>query len=340
MKFISSLELKRPQFMESAGKDAPLPASYVIQSFLLLVGIVVILGVNWPIMKFALDSYTPLWFVSIRFFMGAIIIVVILMAMGRGFRLPPREDIPVVLSVGLLQNLTLMGLSTVALNVVPAGRCAVLVYTTPIWIVAMQLLFLKERPSAARLWALPVSVIGVLFFMYDDLRAVAGGAPLWGYGLLLIAACAWGLSMILVSKHKWKGGSFDVAPWQMLIASLPMAVIAFIWDGSPLGAITFDWNAAWTLSFTGGLATGFGFWAVVEAGRRYSPETLSNAMMLSPVFGLVASMIMTGERVSVPVLFGAVLILVSIWLAINRQKRGGNTPLKTGKTGGAKPTVV
>ncbi len=273
-------------------------------------------------MKLALDSYTPLWFVSIRFFIGAAIIFVILAIMGRGFRLPPRQDRAVVFGVGLLQNLIMMGLATVALNVVPAGRCAVLVYTTPIWIVAIQFLFLKERPSAARLWALPVSVVGVLLFMFDDLRAAAGGAPLWGYGLLLVAACAWGLSMILVARHKWESTPLDVAPWHMLIAALPLTVIASVWDGSPLTAIEFDWNAAWTLAFTGGLATGFGFWALVEAGRRYSPATLSNAMMLSPVIGLAASMVITGEQISAAVLSGAALLLAGMWLAIARQKRG------------------
>ena len=60
-------------------------------------------------------------------------------------RVPHRADIPVVFSVGLLQNMGFITLVTIGMQFMPAGRAAILAYTSPIWVVPAAALLLGER---------------------------------------------------------------------------------------------------------------------------------------------------------------------------------------------------
>ena len=97
-------------------------------------------------MKLALGHSTPLWIAALRFMLGAATLFAILAARG-GVRLPPRGDISIIVSVGLLQMLVNTTLIIFALRFVPPGRSSVLGYTTPLWVVPLAML-LGERPTA------------------------------------------------------------------------------------------------------------------------------------------------------------------------------------------------
>ncbi|MBX9634991.1 MAG: DMT family transporter, partial [Magnetospirillum sp.] len=95
----------------------------------LLIAVVVVWGANWPILKLGLAHTTPLWFAVLRMVLGLASFVLVLAPLGR-LRLPARQDWPVVWSVGVLQMAVFSALINVALLSVPAGRSAILAYTT------------------------------------------------------------------------------------------------------------------------------------------------------------------------------------------------------------------
>jgi drug/metabolite transporter (DMT)-like permease len=76
-------------------------------------------------------SVPPLWAVAIRAAIGAAALVILSLATGRLVR-PPRGDWPVLVSITLLHMVGFTTLSTIGLGLVPAGRSAVLAYTTPL----------------------------------------------------------------------------------------------------------------------------------------------------------------------------------------------------------------
>src|SRR5690606_18730247 len=69
---------------------------------LLLVAVVVLWGVNWPVMKLGVAALPPVWFAPARMVLGAASLFLLLAWLGR-VKLPTRRDLPVVLSVGALQ---------------------------------------------------------------------------------------------------------------------------------------------------------------------------------------------------------------------------------------------
>ena len=67
-----------------------------------LVGVVIVWGANWPVMKVGLLSMPPIWFAAARMTLGAATLLVLLAVLGR-LKLPTRRDLPLVFTVGALQ---------------------------------------------------------------------------------------------------------------------------------------------------------------------------------------------------------------------------------------------
>ena len=104
------------------------------QAYILMVGVVLALGLNWPLINRGLDSVTPWWFVVLRMGGAAIVIWLFNAITGRLQRVNPA-DLPVVLSVALGRLTIMTGMVFVALQFVDAGRSAVLVWTASLWTV-------------------------------------------------------------------------------------------------------------------------------------------------------------------------------------------------------------
>ncbi len=275
----------------------------------LLALLVMAWGVNWPIMKMGLSHLQPLWFASFRLGLGVASMVVVLAPLGR-LRLPPRADWPVVASLGLLNMAAFMVLVNVALLSVPAGRSAILAYTTPLWVAPGAALFLGERLSRGRLLGLILGLGGVvvlfnpLGFDWSDGRAVQGNA------LLLLAALIWAATILHVRRHTWHASPLDLAPWQMLVGVVPVTAMAALLEGAPQPDGSFE--LIWALVYNGTFATAFAFWAAVTVNRLLPALTVSLSFLCVPAGGLVFSALILGERLSLTNLAGLALIVAGV----------------------------
>ena len=95
---------------------------------LLVACLVLIWGCNWPVNKVVLSHISPLWFACLRVAMGSISLFLVQAFRTEGVKLPARADLPVVLSIGLVQVAAVMALVQLGLANVPAGRSAILSY--------------------------------------------------------------------------------------------------------------------------------------------------------------------------------------------------------------------
>ena len=82
-------------------------------AFLLLAMVVVLWGINWPIMKIGVAAIPPLWFGVLRLAIGAAVLFLVLIGTGR-LAIPTRRDLPIIASVGLLQMAGFLALVNVA----------------------------------------------------------------------------------------------------------------------------------------------------------------------------------------------------------------------------------
>ena len=278
---------------------------------LLVACLVLIWGCNWPVNKVVLSHISPLWFACLRVAMGSVSLFLVQAFRTEGVKLPARADLPVVLSIGLAQVAAVMALVQLGLANVPAGRSAILSYTTPVWVVPGAILILGERLRLAKSIALLLGLAGVAVmfnpaaFDWSDHTAVVGN------GYLLAAAALWAGSIIHVRAHRWQGTPLTLAPWQMLIGLIPLFALAWSVEGPP-PHVSFSLGTLVLAIYSGPLITAFPFWALVTVSRTLPAVTTSLTLLLVPVIGLLSSVIFLTEQINATLIVGLLLIVSAV----------------------------
>jgi drug/metabolite transporter (DMT)-like permease len=288
-------------------------------AFLLLGAIILVWGINWPVMKVGLGSIPPFWFGGLRLLLGSISLFLVAAYRGR-LTLPALADWPVVATVGLVQMAGFLALVNIALLHVPAGRSAVLCYTTPLWVAPGAALFLGETLSRRKLAGLALGLAGLLILFEPGSFDWSNRPLLLGNAFLLGAALLWALTILHIRGHRWHGSALDLAPWQQLTGALPLLAVAFLVEGGP-DAIDWKWSTLLVLAYNGPIASGFAYWAAVAVTRRLPALTSSLAFLAVPVMGLTASAVALGEHPQPALLLGFLLILIGLVLVEYKPRK-------------------
>jgi drug/metabolite transporter (DMT)-like permease len=278
---------------------------------LLVACLVLIWGCNWPVNKVVLSHISPLWFACLRVAMGSVSLFLVQAFRTEGVKLPARADLPVVLSIGLVQVAAVMALVQLGLANVPAGRSAILSYTTPVWVVPGAILILGERLRLAKSIALLLGLAGVAVMFNPAAFDWSDHAAVVGNGYLLAAAALWAGSIIHVRAHRWQGTPLTLAPWQMLIGLIPLFALAWSVEGPP-PHVSFSLGTLVLAIYSGPLITAFPFWALVTVSRTLPVVTTSLTLLLVPVIGLLSSVIFLTEQINATLIVGLLLIVSAI----------------------------
>lgn len=295
------------------------PSRAVRRAYLLLAAVVVLWGVNWPVMKIGLAYIDPVWFVVIRMFLGAGLFFAWQLATS-GVAVPGRRDVPIILSIGLLQIGLYLVLITVGLRYVPAGRSAVLSYTTPLWVVPGALL-LGEKLTAARLAGLALGLAGIAVLFEPGEVDWSDRTVLFGNLCLVLAAFAWAIAILHIRFHRWQLSPLALMPWHLLLAGLAVLPLALAVEGRP----HIVWSAEFwaVLIYNGPLTTCFCVWATITIGRILPAITTSLVLLAVPVVGLAASTLWLGETLTAGLLLGMTLIGIGVALVSLADRGAG-----------------
>ena len=274
---------------------------------------VVLFGLTWPAIKIGLSASTPVWLAAARATLSALAAFVMLAALGR-LAWPGRADWPIVLSVGAFQLTFFFALSNLGVQSVPPGRSGVLAYTTMLWMVPLSLLVGEPvgwRGVAGALLGLLgiVVLIDPLRFDWSDRAVVEGHA--W----LLLAGFSWALAVLHARRHRWRLQPLDVLPWQMLVATILLWILALVFE--PRGHLDFSRPNLWIALFYIGVFAGpTGTWAAVSVARALPPVTGSLGMLGTPLLGIASSVVLLGESVTWPLVLGTMLVIAGIAIVI------------------------
>jgi drug/metabolite transporter (DMT)-like permease len=280
--------------------------------------VVIFWGLNWPLLKTALGSIGPLTLASVRLIFGALVLFAVLLA-RRSITRPNRQDMPIVLSVGILQMGVFIACVNLGLLYVEAGRSSILAYTTSLWVLPGAAIFIGERVGRSQLvgFVLGIAGVAVLFnptsFDWSDRDVVIGN------GLLLLGAFAWAAQIVHIRAHTWVSSPLQLAPWQMLVGFACIAPLAFIFERD--APIDVSPTLIAIIVYNGVIATAFGVWAVVVVNRALPAATTSIVMLGVPVSGVIFSYLLLGEPLGGPKLLGLALILAGVGVVSTTMAR-------------------
>ena len=270
----------------------------------MLVVLSMIWGVTWPFMKIALDEIPPLSMRSGAAALGALTLALICLVKRRRFRIATARAWAHVAIASLFNIVGFSLLSAFAQTATATSRVTILTYAMPVWTVLLAWAVLDERPTRMQQFAVVLCLAGLAVLMEPVLRA---GLPL-GLFLGLATGASWSAGTIYLKWARIEADAITVASWQLTIGFLIIAACLFLFEGRP----HFDHAhtpALLALAFTGiaGNGIAYGLWFAIVG--RVPAATASLGVLSVPVIGVVASIIILGERPTTADLVGFALIL-------------------------------
>lgn len=271
----------------------------------LFIFIILSWGLAWPINKMGLEYMSPLWYTAIRLVVGTVTMMAIVIAIKQ-FSLPQRKDLPLIVTIGLLQISVYILLANVGLAYLPAGRSSLLAYTTPLWIMPAATLVFNEDAGLLRWVGFILGIAGLTILLSPWELDWSDRHILFGSAMLLLASLCWAISMLCARYLHWSKSPLQLIPWQLLIGTLPILVFAWIKEPN----FTAHWNAPLLLSllYTGVLVTGLSYWCGVIINKEIPTIIASLGFLLVPVFSLIVSAIFMGETITT--LTGSAMALI------------------------------
>ncbi len=283
------------------------------QGILALIIVVLAWGLTWPVNKVVLASLPPIWAVSLRSAIATVALFALQAAGGR-LALPPRGDLPVLISITLLHMVGFNLLASWALGLVPTGRTVVLAYTTPLWVTPASALLLREPLSARRVIGVVVGLAGLvslfnpLTFDWSDRRIVLGNLA------ILVGALLWAASIVHIRAHRWLSTPFVLIPWETLLTTILLTPVALA--TTPLPPV--DWSPSFVLMllYLGIVGTAVAYWAAAMASRHLPAVTTSLGLLATPVVSVITAALWLGEPVTLSLVIAIVLVLGGVAIGV------------------------
>jgi drug/metabolite transporter (DMT)-like permease len=278
---------------------------------------ILLFATAWPVMKIGLAGATPVWFAAGRAILGAVASFLLLAGI-RQLRLPSRRDIPIVASVGLFQMTFFFVLTNMGLGYLPAGRSAVLAYTTALWLAPLALI--AGEPVPPRRWlGVGLGLLGIVVLADPLAQDWQASGILAGYVLLLLASLSWALAIFHTRRHVWQLTPLQALPWQMLLAAILLVLFAAVFE--PGGHIATRGGVLLPLIYLGVFAGPAASWASTSVARALPTVVTSLGFLGVPAIGLVISTLWLGEAITPALIAGGVLIALGLVLVITARQR-------------------
>ena len=166
--------------------------------------------------KLTAYGFTSIQIVAIRVTLAALIFSLILFIKDRkGFKISPK-DIPLFLGLGLGSILFFTVCYFEAITMMPLSTAAILLYTSPFWIMLMSVLFFREKLNAVKIIALIMAFGGCVL-----VSGISGeGITFVGLLLGLGSGIGYGLYSILGTIALKRYSPYTVTTYTFIIAAV------------------------------------------------------------------------------------------------------------------------
>lgn len=197
----------------------------------LLLLLTLVWGTNWPLFPIAMREVSVWTFRAVSLVGAAFALLLIARLRGQSLAIP-REHWRTVVLASLAYLVVWNVASAYAAVLIPSGQAAILGFTMPFWTALIAWAVIGQKPTPRVLLALAIGFAGVLLLIVNGISAYAR-APL-GFGLGLLAGIGWAVGTLILKQRPVPGSPLVTTGWQLLVASVPIAIVALFNSGGHL----------------------------------------------------------------------------------------------------------
>jgi drug/metabolite transporter (DMT)-like permease len=268
-------------------------------------------GTTYLGIKIALDTIPPFLMGGLRYTAAGLILGAALVA--RGGRLPDRSVWGRTAILGFFMLTLGNGGVVWGEQYVPSGLTAVLIATSPFWMVSVDALVSGGRWLSTRQWiGLTVGFAGIVMLVWPDITVGGAAGRNFAFGILAVQiACAgWAIGSSYTRRHVMAGDVMGAAAVQMLFGGAFMVLIGtalgewgrLSFNGKTLGAFLY-------LTLAGSVVA---FAAYSYALRHMDVAIVSLYTYVNPVIAVLLGALILGEPMGLRMVGAAVIIALGV----------------------------
>jgi O-acetylserine/cysteine efflux transporter len=285
------------------------------EDVLLTVMVMVLWGLNFVVAKVGLEELPPMLLVGIRFLLVALLLI--------GLVPIPRGHIGKIAALSMSMGALHFGLMFMGIRDVDAAVASVAIQLQVPFAALLAWIFLGDRLGWRRLGGMALAFLGIVVIAGEP-RMMTNLTPL---ALIVTASFLWAVGNVQLRDLR-AVGPMALNAWLALFAAPQMLIASAVFEDGQwealAGAGWKGWGAVvYMIVFV--TIIGYGFW--YRMAQRY-PVNLTMAHTLQvPVWGVLASVGLLGERLTWAMVAGSLLTLAGV--AVIVLWRPAPAPAKT-----------
>lgn len=291
----------------------------------------IIWGSSFLASKYTLQAWGPFTASSLRFGVATVALFIVLSLMGRRIHVPAKKGqwlalITIATSgFGLLYPLQLAGLKYIT-----SSLSAAIMLTSPLLVLVLGKIILKEQLSTQKWMALGLGVLGgsILLSAQGNAGIDLSSSKEFVVGSLLTLAAAMSLAVSVIATRKVSKelSTPSITVWTMAIGFLELTIAAFVFEENVLAAMTKNASLiSWiSLFFLALVCSAFCFFIWNSALAMTSPQEIASSMHVKTPTAILIGISIANERLNVEIILGTITVMCGVWLSqqknIWRQK--------------------
>jgi drug/metabolite transporter (DMT)-like permease len=292
------------------------------RAYLAWVAVCLIWGTTYLAIRIAIETIPPLLMAAIRWIVAGGLLILLLKL--RRVPMPHPRQWPALAVLGIL----LLGFGNGAVvwaeQTVPSGLTAVLVATSPFWMVGIDALMPDgERLTLRRVLGLIVGFCGIVMLVWPEIRVGGGGRTFLGGVIATQIACiGWAVGSSYARRrgrgHAKEENVLATAAFEMLFGGVALMAAALLMHETTRVAFSPRSAAALLyLTFVGAIA---GFSAYAYALKHLPVATVSLYAYVNPIIAVVLGTLVLQEPFNARMAAAAAVVLAC--MALVRQTDG------------------
>jgi len=287
---------------------------------IMLIGMSLVWGINFSVVKIALTELSPLSFNSIRFVLASLFLLVLLWILERdlSFR---RKDIGRLVLLGFIGHTLyqLCFISGIALTT--AGESSLIYGTTPILVALLGSVLGVERVGRKIWQSVILSFIGIFLVVQG-----AGGTLIirdsgWIGNLLILAATiCWSTYTVLSKPLLQRYTPLKLTTLTMVVGTLPLVLVSIpSLNEQNWGSVSLQGWLCLTYSFCFAIAIGYVIWYTGVSRLGSARTALYENLII--IIALAVAWLFLHERMTPLQILGAALVFISLYLVTREHAR-------------------
>ena len=275
----------------------------------IFVGVMLLWGLNFAVVKIGLEQLPPLLLVALRFALVAVLLV--------PFVPRPTGRWLEVFLISFTLGFVHFALMFTGLITIDAATAAIAIQLQVPFSAILAAFVFGDRPGWRRLLGMAIAFGGV---------ALIAGEPRLGgqYGalaLVLGAAMCWSVANIQIKRLEGVSG-MTLNAWMAVFAT-PQLLLGslFLEDGQWAALTAADWRILLAIIYqaVAVVVIGYGTWAWLL--KQYEINQAMPFTLLVPPIGVFAGVVFLGESLTWPLVFGGLLTVAGVAIILIRRPR-------------------